>query len=81
MWQFLHARRREGETRDTRAPVAQRAPSTIGRNPPISACWTPKLDDIERDKVWTSCVTVLPLREKGAAGSAVHPVAIGAPGR
>jgi hypothetical protein len=29
--------------------------------------------------VWTSCTLVLPLREKGAAGSAVRPVAIGVP--
>ena len=41
----------------------------------------PKLDEMVRDKVWTSCVMVLPLREKGAAGSAVRPVAIGAPAR
>ena len=40
-----------------------------------------KLDELLRDKVWTSCVMVLPLREKGAAGSAVRPVAIGVPGR
>lgn len=38
----------------------------------------PKLDELVRDKVWTSCVMVLPLREKGAAGSPVRPVAIGA---
>jgi kynurenine formamidase len=38
-----------------------------------------KLDELARDKVWTSCTMVLPLREKGAAGSAVRPVAIGAP--
>lgn len=41
----------------------------------------PKLDELARDKVWTSCVMVLPLREKGAAGSAVRPVAIGVGGR
>lgn len=41
----------------------------------------PKLDELARDKVWTSCVMVLPLREKGAAGSPVRPVAIGAPVR
>lgn len=41
----------------------------------------PKLDELVRDKVWTSCVMVLPLREKGAAGSPVRPVAIGAPVR
>jgi kynurenine formamidase len=39
-----------------------------------------KLDELARDKVWTSCAMVLPLLEKGAAGSAVRPVAIGAPG-
>lgn len=33
------------------------------------------------DKVWTSCTMVLPLREKGAAGSAIRPVSIGAPGQ
>jgi len=41
----------------------------------------PKLDELVRDHVWSSCVMVLPLREKGAAGSAVRPVAIGAPAR
>jgi kynurenine formamidase len=41
----------------------------------------PKLDELPRDQVWTSCVMVLPLREKGAAGSAVRPVAIGVSGR
>ncbi len=41
----------------------------------------PKLDELVRDQVWTSCVMVLPLREKGAAGSAVRPVAIGSPAR
>ena len=40
-----------------------------------------KLDELVSDKVWTSCVMVLPLREKGAAGAAVRPVAIGASGR
>jgi kynurenine formamidase len=39
-----------------------------------------KLDEIARDKVWLACTMVLPLREKGAAGSAVRPVAIGLPG-
>jgi len=38
-----------------------------------------KLDELARDKVWTSCVMILPLRERGAAGSAVRPVAIGVP--
>jgi kynurenine formamidase len=40
-----------------------------------------KLDDLARDRVWTSCTLILPLREKGGAGSAVRPVAIGVPGR
>jgi kynurenine formamidase len=39
-----------------------------------------KLDELARDKVWTSCTVILPAREKGAAGAAVRPVAIGAPG-
>lgn len=38
-----------------------------------------KLDRLARDKVWLSCTMVLPLLEKGAAGSAVRPVAIGVP--
>ncbi|HUQ24226.1 MAG TPA: cyclase family protein [Burkholderiales bacterium] len=40
-----------------------------------------KLDELARDKVWLSCTIVLPLREKGAAGSAVRPVAIGVAGK
>jgi kynurenine formamidase len=38
-----------------------------------------KLDELARDRVWTSCTLVLPLLEKGAAGSPVRPVAIGVP--
>jgi len=38
-----------------------------------------KLDEMARDKVWTSCTMILPLREKGAAGSGVRPVAYGVP--
>jgi kynurenine formamidase len=38
-----------------------------------------KLADMARDKVWTSCTMILPLRVKGGAGSEVRPVAIGAP--
>ena len=38
-----------------------------------------KLDELARDKVWTSCTMVLPLREKGSAGSAIRPIAIGVP--
>lgn len=37
------------------------------------------LAEMARDKVWTSCALLLPLRERGAAGSAVRPVAIGVP--
>ena len=36
-----------------------------------------KLDELARDKVWTSCTMILPLREKGNSGSPVRPVAIG----
>jgi len=39
------------------------------------------LTAIARDKVWTSCTMVLPLRERGSAGSPIRPVAIGVPGR
>jgi kynurenine formamidase len=37
-----------------------------------------KLDEIANDKVWTACTMILPPREKGSAGAAVRPVAIGA---
>ena len=40
-----------------------------------------KLDEIANDKVWTSCTMILPQREKGSAGAAVRPVAIGVPGK
>jgi len=40
-----------------------------------------KLDELANDKVWTSCTMILPLRDKGAAGSPVRPVAIGVPGK
>lgn len=40
-----------------------------------------KLDLIARDKVWVSCTMILPVLEKGAAGAAVRPVAIGTRGR
>jgi kynurenine formamidase len=36
-----------------------------------------KLDELAAERVWTSCTVILPLRDKGAAGSAVRPVAIG----
>jgi kynurenine formamidase len=38
-----------------------------------------KLDEMARERVWTSCTIILPLREKGAAGSAVRPIAYGLP--
>jgi len=39
------------------------------------------LTALARDKVWTSCTIILPLRERGSAGSPIRPVAIGVPGR
>ncbi|MEO1160799.1 MAG: cyclase family protein, partial [Pseudomonadota bacterium] len=39
------------------------------------------LGALARDKVWTSCTMILPLRAKGHAGSPVRPVAIGVPGQ
>ena len=38
-----------------------------------------KLDELARDRVWTSCTMILPARQQGAAGAEVRPVAIGAP--
>ena len=40
-----------------------------------------KLDEIANDKAWTSCTMILPQREKGSAGAAVRPIAIGVPGK
>ena len=40
-----------------------------------------KLDEMASDHTWLSCTMILPLLEKGAAGSAIRPVAIGAPTR
>ncbi|HEX2478677.1 MAG TPA: hypothetical protein VHK45_05315, partial [Geminicoccaceae bacterium] len=37
------------------------------------------LEELAADRVWTSCTIILPLREQGASGSPVRPVAIGAP--
>jgi len=39
------------------------------------------LGEMARDKVWTSCTMILPALEKGGAGAAVRPVAIGVPRR
>ncbi|HNP35244.1 MAG TPA: cyclase family protein [Woeseiaceae bacterium] len=38
-----------------------------------------KLDELAKDKVWTSCTMILPLRSKGNSGSPIRPVAIGRP--
>ncbi len=38
-----------------------------------------RLKEIAADKVWTSCAMILPLRSRGASGSPVRAVAIGAP--
>lgn len=38
-----------------------------------------RLGELAADKVWTSCTMILPLRDRGASGSPVRPVAIGAP--
>lgn len=38
-----------------------------------------RLAELARDRVWTSCTIILRLREAGASGSPVRPVAIGAP--
>ena len=40
-----------------------------------------KLDELANDKVWTSCTMILPLLEKGSAGSAIRPVAVGVRGK
>ena len=40
-----------------------------------------KLDELANARVWTSCTMILPPREKGSAGAAVRPVAVGVPGK
>jgi kynurenine formamidase len=40
-----------------------------------------KLDELAAERIWTSCTMILPLRDRGAAGSAVRPIAIGAPSK
>ena len=40
-----------------------------------------RLGEMARDKVWTSCTMILPALEKGNAGAAVRPLAIGVPRR
>jgi kynurenine formamidase len=39
------------------------------------------LEELAADEVWTSCTMILPLLERGAAGSAVRPIAVGVPHR
>ena len=39
------------------------------------------LTALARDRVWTSCTIILPLRSRGHSGSPVRPVAIGVPGK
>ncbi|HTV25623.1 MAG TPA: cyclase family protein [Polyangiaceae bacterium] len=39
------------------------------------------LEELAADEVWTSCTMILPLLERGAAGSAVRPIAVGTPRR
>jgi len=34
-----------------------------------------------KDKAWASFAMVLPSRDLGAAGAAIHPVAVGVPGQ
>jgi kynurenine formamidase len=40
-----------------------------------------RLAEMANDRVYTACTMILPLRERGAAGSPVRPVAIGVPAR
>jgi kynurenine formamidase len=40
-----------------------------------------RLAEMANDRVYTACTMILPLRERGGAGSPVRPVAIGAPGK
>ena len=40
-----------------------------------------RLAELAGDRVWTACAMVLPPLDKGAAGAAVRPVAIGMPGQ
>ena len=56
-----------------------RCTTTCSRRWASTTSRTPSSTALARDKVWLSCTMVLPLREKGAAGSAVRPVAIGVP--
>lgn len=40
-----------------------------------------RLGEVVSEQVWTGCAMVLPLRTRGAAGSAVRPVLFGVPGQ
>lgn len=61
------------------APINDPAP--LGAQLGIHPVERAKLDELARDRVWTSCTVILPLRETGAADSPVRPVAIGVPGQ
>jgi len=61
------------------APIGEPAP--LGAQLGIHPVERAKLDELARDRVWTSCTVILPLRETGAADSPVRPVAIGVPGQ
>jgi len=61
------------------APIGDPAP--LGAQLGIHPVQRAKLDELARDRVWTSCTVILPLRETGAADSPVRPVAIGVPGQ
>jgi kynurenine formamidase len=39
------------------------------------------LEELAADGVWTSCTMILPLRERGASGAGVRPIAVGVPRR
>jgi kynurenine formamidase len=40
-----------------------------------------RLEGLVRERVWTACAMVLPTLDRGSAGAAVRPVAIGVPGQ
>ena len=40
-----------------------------------------KLGELAKDRVWVACAMVLPTLDKGSAGAAVRPVAVGIPGQ
>ena len=70
---------RAGRRKARRPACPSRCTTTCSRRWASTISRTPSSTRMARDKVWLSCTMVLPLLEKGAAGSAVRPVAIGAP--